>query len=56
MVRERTVSNTDLSEFLGPHRVPGTELSVFRLAYNLGTEANSPSFFRRTHRVWHRTQ
>ena len=43
-VSESTVSNTDLSEFFGPHRVPGTELSEFLLAYHLCAKANSPSF------------
>ena len=31
-VSESTVSNTELSEFFGPHRVPGRELSEFLLA------------------------
>ena len=49
-VSESTVSNTELSEFLGPHRVPGRELSQFTSAYYLCATANSPSF-PRTHRV-----
>ena len=44
-VSESTVSSTELSEFFGPHRVPGRELSEFLLAYYLCAKANSPSFF-----------
>ena len=44
-VSESTVSNTELSEFLGPHRVPGRELSEFLSAYYLCGKANSPSFW-----------
>ena len=44
-VSESTVSNTELSEFFGPHRVPGRELSEFLSAYSLCAKANSPSFF-----------
>ena len=40
-----TVSNTELSESFGPHRVPGRELSEFRSVYYLCAKANSPSFF-----------
>ena len=36
-------SNTELSEFFGPHRVPGRELSEFLSAYYLCAKANSPS-------------
>ena len=39
-----TVSNTELSEFFWPHRVPGSELSEFLSAYYLCARANSPSF------------
>ena len=39
-----TVSNTELSEFLGPHRVPGGELSELLSAYYLCAKANSPRF------------
>ena len=55
-VSESTVSNTELSEFFGPHRVPGRELSEFLSAYYLRAKANPPSFFRRTHRVCRKTQ
>ena len=44
-VSESTVSNTELSEFFGPHRVPGRELSEFLSACNLCAKTNSPSFF-----------
>ena len=44
-VSESTVSNTELSEFFCPHRVPGRELSEFLSAYHLCDKANSPSFF-----------
>ena len=43
-VSESTVSNTELSEFFGPHRVPGIELSEFLSAYYLCEKANSASF------------
>ena len=43
-VSESTVSNTELSEFFGPHRVPWRELSEFLSAYYLCAQANSPSF------------
>ena len=43
-VSESTVSNTELSEFFGPHRVPGRELSEFLSAYYLCAKENSPSF------------
>ena len=39
-----TVSKTELSEFFGAHRVPGSELSEFLSAYYLCGKANSPSF------------
>ena len=39
-----TVSNTQLSEFFGPHGVPGRELSELLSAYHLCAKANSPSF------------
>ena len=39
-----TVSNTEVSEFFGAHRVPGSELSEFLLAYYLCAKANSLSF------------
>ena len=32
-VSESTVQNTELSEFFGPHRVPGRELSEFLSAH-----------------------
>ena len=38
------VSNRELSDFFGPHRVPGRELSEFLSAYYLCAKANSPSF------------
>ena len=41
---ESTVSNTELSEFFGPHRVSGRELSEFLSAYYLCAKANSPTF------------
>ena len=44
-VSESTVSNTELSDFFCPHRVPGRELSEFLSAYYLCDKANSPSFF-----------
>ena len=48
-----TVSNTELSDFfLGAHWVPGSELSEFLSAYYLCAKANSPSFSRKTHRVF----
>ena len=47
-VLESTVSNTELSEFFGPRRVPGTELSEFLLAYHLCAKP--------THRVFRRTR
>ena len=43
-VPESTVSNTELSEFFCPHRVPGRELSEFLSAYYLCASQNSPSF------------
>ena len=43
-VSESTVSNTEVSEFLASHRVPGKELSEFLSAYYLWGKANSPSF------------
>ena len=45
MTGESTVSNTELSEFFGPHRVPGRELSELLSAYYSCAKANSPSFF-----------
>ena len=39
-----TVSNTELSEFFGAHRVPGREVSEFLSAYFLFVKANSLSF------------
>ena len=44
-VSESTVSDTELSEFFGPHQVLGRELSEFLSAYYLRAKANSPSFF-----------
>ena len=44
-VSESTVSNTELSEFFYPHRVPGRELSELLSAYFLCAKANSPSFW-----------
>ena len=41
---ESTVSNTKLSEFFGPHRVPGRELSEHLSANCLCAKANSPRF------------
>ena len=46
MASESTVSNTELGEFLGPHRAPGSELSEFLSAYHLCAKA--------THRVFRR--
>ena len=43
-VSESMVSNTKLSEFFCPHRVPGRELIEFLSAYYLCDKANSPSF------------
>ena len=43
-VSEITVSNTELSEFFGPHRGPGRELSELLSAYYWCAKANSPSF------------
>ena len=43
MVSESTVSNTELSEFFGLHRVLGRELSEFLSACYLCVRANSPS-------------
>ena len=45
-VSESTVSNAELSEFFGPHQVPGTELGEFLSAYYLCAKANSQSFSR----------
>ena len=42
-VSESTVSNTELSEFFGPHRAPGRELGELLSAYYLWAKANSPS-------------
>ena len=44
--RGSTVSNTELSEFFGAHRVLGSELSEFLSAYYVCVcaKANSPSF------------
>ena len=39
-----TVSNTELSEFLGARWVPGSELSEFLSAFYFCAKANSPSF------------
>ena len=44
MVSESTVSNIELSERFGPHRVPGRKVSEFLSAYDLRAKANSPSF------------
>ena len=44
-VLESTVSNTELSEFFCPHRVPGRELSEFLSAYYLCAKASSTEFF-----------
>ena len=38
-----SISNTELSKFLGPHRVPGRELTEFLSSYYLRAKANSPS-------------
>ena len=43
-VSEGTVSNTELTEFFGDHRVPGRELNECRSANYLCAKANSPSF------------
>ena len=43
-VSESTVSNTELRDFLWPHRVPGRELSEFLSADYLFDKATSPSF------------
>ena len=42
-VSESTASNTELSELLVPHRVPGAELSEILSGYSLCAKANSPS-------------
>ena len=42
-VSESTASNTELSEFFGPHRAPGRELSEFLSAYYLCAKGNSPN-------------
>ena len=55
-VSESTVSNTELSEFFGPHRAPRRKLSEFRSAYYPCAKANSPSFSQKTHRVRRWTQ
>ena len=44
MVSESTISNSELSQFLVPHRVPGRELNEFLSAYYLCANADSPSF------------
>ena len=44
MVSESTASNTELSEFFCPHRVPGRELSEFLSTYYLCAKANSAIF------------
>ena len=44
MVLESTVSNTELSEFFGPHRAPGRELRKFLSAYYLWVKANTEFF------------
>ena len=41
---ESKVSNTELSEFFGPRRVPGRELIELLPAYYLCAKASSPSF------------
>ena len=43
-VLESTVSNTELSEFFGPHRAPGTELSEF-LSLFFTCESDITEFF-----------
>ena len=55
-VSESTVSNTEPSEFFGPHRVPGGKLSEFLSAYYLCVPKRTHRVFRRTHRVCPRTQ
>ena len=42
-VSESTVSNTELGELFGPHRVPERDLSEFLSAYYLCAHENSPS-------------
>ena len=49
--RRVTVSNTELSEFFCPHRVPGRELREFVSAFCLCGQSELTEFFRRTHRV-----
>ena len=44
MVSEGTVSNTELSEFFGPQRVPGRELSELLSPFYLCANATSTSF------------
>ena len=44
-VSEKTVSNTELSEFFGPHRVPGRELSEFLSSYCFCAKANLQNIF-----------
>ena len=43
-VSESTISNTEVSQLFGPHRVPVRELSELLSAYCLCAKANSPSF------------
>ena len=50
-----TVSNTELSEFLAPHRVPWRELSEFLSAYFCVVE-RTHRVLGRTHRVCRKTQ
>ena len=43
-VSDSAVSNTELSEFFFPHRVPARELVEFLSAYYLCAKVSSPSF------------
>ena len=54
-VSESTVSNTELSEFFGPHRVPG-ESSVSSSQPIICVLKRTHRVFCRTHRVRRRTQ
>ena len=55
-VSESMVSHTELSEFFGPHQVPGRELSEFLSAYIICVPKRTHQVFRRSHRVCRKTQ
>ena len=54
-VSERTVSNTELIEFFGPHRVVGRELSEFSQPI-ICVPKRTHRVFCRTHRICRKTQ